>query len=201
MNDHGLWFDGFAVSLVRPDMTLPYYRGDLVKDVLAKSATVDEVVRLFSRYNRAFLKEAVLMFADASGTGGPRIDAATGSGEADGRRDRHSRRLQHMWRGEPTARRRSRRTCAIDSASSCQAHAGRWTGWSLTPSIRILRWCFSQESAARPRRRRWRCAGSSPGLLPSISTQLASRQSAYPSDETTSADYPEKIGPPGRCLC
>ncbi|MGH9411964.1 MAG: TIGR03435 family protein [Vicinamibacterales bacterium] len=67
MNDHGLWFDGFAVSPVRPDMTLPSYRGDIVEDAMAKCATVDEVVRLFSRYNRAFLKKTVLMFADASG--------------------------------------------------------------------------------------------------------------------------------------
>jgi uncharacterized protein (TIGR03435 family) len=67
MNERGLWFDGFATPPVRPDTTLPSYSGDIVLDAMAKCATVEEVVRLFSRYNRAFLREAILMFADASG--------------------------------------------------------------------------------------------------------------------------------------
>ena len=67
MNERGLWFDGFATPPVRPDTTLPSYSGEIVLDAMAKCATVEEVVRLFSQYNRAFLSEATLMFADASG--------------------------------------------------------------------------------------------------------------------------------------
>jgi uncharacterized protein (TIGR03435 family) len=67
MNERGLWFDGFSTPPVRPDTTLPSYSGEIVLDAMAKCATVEEVVRLFSQYNRAFLREATLMFADASG--------------------------------------------------------------------------------------------------------------------------------------
>jgi uncharacterized protein (TIGR03435 family) len=67
MNERGLWFDAFSTPPIRPDTTLPSYSGEIVLDAMAKCATVEEVVRLFSQYNRAFLKEGTLMFADASG--------------------------------------------------------------------------------------------------------------------------------------
>jgi len=67
MNERGLWFDAFSTPPVQPDTTLPSYSGEIVLDAMAKCATVEEVVRLFSQYNRAFLREGTLMFADASG--------------------------------------------------------------------------------------------------------------------------------------
>ncbi len=69
MNDRGLWFDGFAAPPLRAagSAELPNYPGNIVDAAMAECATVEEVVRLFSRYNRAFLSEAILMFADASG--------------------------------------------------------------------------------------------------------------------------------------
>jgi Protein of unknown function (DUF3738) len=67
MNERGLWFDGFATPAVRPKIDLPSYSGNIVDDAMATCGTVEEVVQLFSRYNRAFLAEAILMFADATG--------------------------------------------------------------------------------------------------------------------------------------
>jgi uncharacterized protein (TIGR03435 family) len=69
MNERGLWFDGFAVPPAKlkdaPD--LPSFSGEIVDHAMATCSTVDEVVRLFSQYNRNFLREGILMFADASG--------------------------------------------------------------------------------------------------------------------------------------
>lgn len=69
MNERGLWFDGFATPVIGPGPSprLPSYSGEIVLDAMAHCATVDEVIALFSRYDRSFLAEAVLMFADASG--------------------------------------------------------------------------------------------------------------------------------------
>jgi uncharacterized protein (TIGR03435 family) len=69
MNERGLWFDGFATPAIGPGGSprLPSYRGHIVVDAMAQCATVDDVVALFSRYDRSFLAEGVLMFADASG--------------------------------------------------------------------------------------------------------------------------------------
>jgi uncharacterized protein (TIGR03435 family) len=69
MNERGLWFDGFAAPPVKPDASadLPRVPGNIVDTAMAECSTVEDVVRLFSRYNRAFLTEAILMFADASG--------------------------------------------------------------------------------------------------------------------------------------
>jgi uncharacterized protein (TIGR03435 family) len=67
MNERGLWFDGFAAPAVKPRLDLPSYPGNIVADAMATCATVEEVVQLFSRYNRAFLTEGILMFADATG--------------------------------------------------------------------------------------------------------------------------------------
>jgi uncharacterized protein (TIGR03435 family) len=69
MNERGLWFDGFAAPAVKAagSANLPAFPGNIVDRAMAECATVEEVVRLFSQYNRAFLTQAILMFADASG--------------------------------------------------------------------------------------------------------------------------------------
>lgn len=69
MNERGLWFDGFAAPPVRAagSADLPSYPGNIVDAAMAQCATVEEVIRLFRGYNRSFLTEAILMFADASG--------------------------------------------------------------------------------------------------------------------------------------
>ena len=67
LNERGLWFDGFATPPVRPLLDLPSFPGNIIEEAMARCATVEEVVQLFGRHNRAFLSEAILMFADASG--------------------------------------------------------------------------------------------------------------------------------------
>lgn len=68
MNERGLWFDGFATPPVKvPAFDLPSFGGNIVDKAMAECATVEEVISLFSRYNRTFLNRGVLMFADASG--------------------------------------------------------------------------------------------------------------------------------------
>jgi len=69
MNEKGLFFDGFAAPPVRAagSADLPQYSGNITDAAMAQCATVDEVVRLFSGYNRSFLSDAILMFADANG--------------------------------------------------------------------------------------------------------------------------------------
>jgi uncharacterized protein (TIGR03435 family) len=69
MNEHGLWFDGFAAPPISAagSADLPSFPGNIVDTAMAECRTVEEVVRLFSRYNRDFLAEGILMFADASG--------------------------------------------------------------------------------------------------------------------------------------
>ena len=68
MNERGLWFDGFATPAVKvPASGLPSFPGNIVDKAMAGCATVEDVVRLFSQYNRAWLDRGVLMFADASG--------------------------------------------------------------------------------------------------------------------------------------
>lgn len=67
MNERGLWFDGFSAPPVRVPTELPTFQGNLIDTVMAECETVEEVVRVFGRYNRGFLREAILMFADASG--------------------------------------------------------------------------------------------------------------------------------------
>jgi uncharacterized protein (TIGR03435 family) len=67
MNERGLWFDGFSAPGLRPRLDLPSFSGSIVDEAMATCATVEEVVQLFSRYNRAFLSEGILMFADATG--------------------------------------------------------------------------------------------------------------------------------------
>ena len=69
MNEHGLWFDGFAAPPIGDEgaAQLPSFPGNIIDKAMAECRTVEEVVRLFSQYNRAFLREGILMFADASG--------------------------------------------------------------------------------------------------------------------------------------
>jgi uncharacterized protein (TIGR03435 family) len=69
MNERGLWFDGFATPAVKAagSSSLPHFPGNIVDKAMAECATVEEVVRLFSQYNRGFLTRGVLMFADAGG--------------------------------------------------------------------------------------------------------------------------------------
>ena len=69
MNERGLWFDGFSAPAVGAGAAseLPPFPGDIVDAAMAECSTVEEVVRLFRRYNREFLTEGILMFADASG--------------------------------------------------------------------------------------------------------------------------------------
>ena len=68
MNQRGLWFDGFAVPPVKAAPSgLPHFSGNIVDHAMAECSTVEEVVRLFSQYDRSFLSQGILMFADASG--------------------------------------------------------------------------------------------------------------------------------------
>ena len=67
MNERGLWFDGFAAPPQKVSSTLPHFQGNIVDRAMAECSTVEEVVRLFSGYNRNSLSEGVLMFADAAG--------------------------------------------------------------------------------------------------------------------------------------
>ncbi|MBU0753500.1 MAG: hypothetical protein KJ645_00065 [Planctomycetes bacterium] len=69
MNEAGLFFDGFATAPmpITRSTGKPAYEGNLIDDVMAECATVDEVVEIFSRYNLEFLETAMLMFADRHG--------------------------------------------------------------------------------------------------------------------------------------
>jgi uncharacterized protein (TIGR03435 family) len=69
MNERGLWFDGYAAPAMKASGSskLPGFPGNIIDKAMAECTTVEEVVQLFSQYNRAFLTEAILMFADASG--------------------------------------------------------------------------------------------------------------------------------------
>ena len=60
MNERGLWFDGFAAPPVKATASsdLPPFPGNIVDTAMAECSTVEEVVRLFSRYSRAFLTRA-----------------------------------------------------------------------------------------------------------------------------------------------
>ena len=67
LNERGLWFDGFGAPSLKVSSDLPSFQGSIVDRAMAECSTVEEVVRLFSQYNRTFLSAAVLMFADATG--------------------------------------------------------------------------------------------------------------------------------------
>jgi uncharacterized protein (TIGR03435 family) len=69
MNERGLWFDGFAAPAVKAtgSSDLPHFPGNIIDKAMAECTTVEEVMQLFGQYNRAFLTQAILMFADAAG--------------------------------------------------------------------------------------------------------------------------------------
>jgi hypothetical protein len=69
MNERGLWFDGFATSpieVIRSPKTRPA-PVPLIEKVMSECATVEQVVRMLSGYDRDYLQRAILMFADATG--------------------------------------------------------------------------------------------------------------------------------------
>lgn len=69
MNEKGLFFDGFATARnpieSRPDRKA--YAGNIIEEVMATCATVDEAVAYLSKYDLLFLERAMLFFADRSG--------------------------------------------------------------------------------------------------------------------------------------
>ncbi|PCJ52056.1 MAG: hypothetical protein COA73_16625 [Candidatus Hydrogenedentota bacterium] len=68
MNEKGLAFDGAAVSPIAwepdPDKKTPK---NLVEKIMNECGTVAEAIQYFETYNAPFLKDAQLMFADATG--------------------------------------------------------------------------------------------------------------------------------------
>jgi hypothetical protein len=69
MNEAGLAFDGFATrpKPVTGSGDKPTFEGNFMVDLMAKCATVDEVVEMLSQYNLAMMARFMLMFADATG--------------------------------------------------------------------------------------------------------------------------------------
>ena len=69
MNEAGLFFDGFAVErqAAARQKARPRLEGSLVDKAMAECRTVEEVVRLYERYDRSDLESGVLMFVDARG--------------------------------------------------------------------------------------------------------------------------------------
>ena len=69
MNEAGLFFDGFAVERqsATKQKAKPRLEGSLADKAMAECRTVEEVVRLYERYDRSDLESGVLMFADGRG--------------------------------------------------------------------------------------------------------------------------------------
>jgi len=69
MNDQGLFFDGFATRTkkIKNSIHKPKYPANLIDKVMAECATVNEVLRIFDRYNLQFMEKFMLMFADKTG--------------------------------------------------------------------------------------------------------------------------------------
>ncbi len=69
MNERGLWFDGFATGTLEADPASgkPPAPLMILDRAMSRCATVEEVIHLYERYDRSFLRNAVLMYADASG--------------------------------------------------------------------------------------------------------------------------------------
>ena len=69
MNEAGLFFDGFAVErqAAAKQKAKPRLEGSLVDKAMAECRTVEEVVRLYERYDRSNLESGVLMFVDSRG--------------------------------------------------------------------------------------------------------------------------------------
>jgi hypothetical protein len=76
MNDAGLFFDGLALDREEVSSELPAFDGNLSDRAMAECASVEEVVALFEKYDRDFLAQAQLLFADRTG------DAAVIEGNA-----------------------------------------------------------------------------------------------------------------------
>jgi hypothetical protein len=77
MNDAGLFFDGLALGREEvPSSELPSFDGNLTDRAMAECETVKEVLALFGKYERGFLAQAQLLFADRNG------DAAVIEGNA-----------------------------------------------------------------------------------------------------------------------
>jgi hypothetical protein len=69
MNQKGLFFDGFALKPkpVEGAAGKPRFHGNLVKEMMATCATVEEALALLERYNRSFMSQFQLLIADAAG--------------------------------------------------------------------------------------------------------------------------------------
>lgn len=70
LNDQGLFYDGFTTPKLQIKNSLTKKRikeYDLCDKVMSECATVAEVIKLFSKYNLAFLEEGQLFFADKEG--------------------------------------------------------------------------------------------------------------------------------------
>lgn len=69
MNEHGLFFDGFATAprkVVR-STDKPTFVGALIDTVMAECATVEDVLVVFEKYNLEFMEHAMLIFGDVTG--------------------------------------------------------------------------------------------------------------------------------------
>ena len=69
MNQKGLFFDGFALKPKAVDIpeAKPRFKGNLIKEVMASCATVEEALSLIDHYSLYFMDHFQLFFADASG--------------------------------------------------------------------------------------------------------------------------------------
>jgi hypothetical protein len=69
MNQKGLFFDGFALKpkTVEGAAGKPRFRGNLIKEMMATCATVEEALALLDRYSLSFMTHFQLFIADAGG--------------------------------------------------------------------------------------------------------------------------------------
>ena len=69
MNEKGLVFDGFATSphKVKKSLNKPTYGGNFMDMVMSQCATVDEVLKIFDKYNLEFMERAMFFIADENG--------------------------------------------------------------------------------------------------------------------------------------
>ncbi len=69
MNERGVFFDGFATARVAAAGSAgkPVYPGNLADRAMEECSTVEQVAALFEKYNRSFIEQGVLFFADANG--------------------------------------------------------------------------------------------------------------------------------------
>ena len=69
MNQKGLFFDAFALKpeVVAEAETKPRYKGNLIKEVMATCATVENALEMIDRYSLYFMTRFQLFIADAAG--------------------------------------------------------------------------------------------------------------------------------------